>query len=159
MKLAKCLLVLVMAFGLLAGCAGTHYGVTGGKQVDAVLLEEPEVEVPDPTTVRIQDKVLFDFDSYQLDDRAKGVVQVVAGLMQRYPDTVLILEGHTDKYGSAEYNQTLSEDRANAVENALVNQGVAPDRISQVTGFGKTQLIPNLTNRENRRVIILSIGE
>jgi len=152
------LMVLAMLVGLLMGC-GSNFSPLAGGSVDAVLLEEPEVEVVEPTTVRIRDKVLFAFDSFKLDAKAAGIVQVVAGLMQRYPDTVLALEGHTDKIGAADYNQTLSEDRANAVKNALVGQGVAPERIVSVKGFGKTQLIPNLTNRENRRVLILSIGE
>lgn len=159
MKAAKLMLVLIMASGLLiVGCGNTHYGVTGGKQVDAVLIEEPEVAQVDPTTVRIRDKVLFDFDSFKLDGKAQGVVQAVAGLMKTYPDTILALEGHTDKYGADDYNQTLSENRANAVKAALVDKGVDSERIS-TKGFGKTSLIPNLTNRENRRVLILSIGE
>ncbi len=157
MKGVKFMLVLVLTIGLLAGC-NSYYGSTGGKIVDSVLVDEPKVEVVEPTTVRIQDKVLFDFDSYQLDDRARGVVQVVTGLMQRYPDTFLILEGHTDKYGADDYNQTLSENRADAVKSALVAKGVNSERISS-EGFGKKQLIPNLTNRKNRRVLILSVGE
>jgi len=160
MKVAKQLLVLMMAIGLLSGC-GTYYGAAGGKLVDAVLIEDPEVEVvkADPIiTVKIKDKVLFDFDSYKLDAKAQGVVQVVAGLMKRYPGTLLALEGHTDKYGSNVYNDQLSMNRAEAVKSALINEGVTKDRIDAV-GFGKTQFIPDLTNRQNRRVIILSIGD
>lgn len=160
MKFAKLLVVLVMASGLLiVGCGNTHYGITGGKQVDAVLIEEPEAPEVDPTTVKIRDKVLFDFDSYKLDSKAQGVVQVVVGLMETYPDTFLGLEGHTDKYGADDYNDQLSLNRATAVENALVAAGVESDRIEHVIGFGKQRLIPNLTDRENRRVLILSIDE
>ena len=79
--------------------------------------------------------------------------------MKKNPDTVIALKGHTDKYGADDYNQTLSENRANAVKAALVDEGVPAGSIKSVEGFGKTQLIPNLSNRENRRVLILSIGD
>jgi outer membrane protein OmpA-like peptidoglycan-associated protein len=163
MKVAKLLLVLAMVsfISFTLGCNKWHGVTGGGKLVDAVLIQEPEVEVvkADPTTVRIKDKVLFDFDSFKLDARAQGIVQVVASLMEKYPDTVLALEGHTDKYGPDDYNINLSIKRAQAVADSLIAEGVAQERISKITGFGKQQLIPNLTNRENRRVIILSIGE
>ena len=158
MKVAKLMLVLVLAIGLLAGCNSNFSPLTGGT-IDALLIEEPAVEVVEPTTVRIIDKILFAFDSYKLDAHAAGVVQVVASLMERYPDTILALDGYTDKYGSAEYNYTLSLNRATAVKNALIAKGVETERIAKITGFGKTKLIPNLSNRENRRVIILSIGQ
>lgn len=162
MKTAKMLLVLTMVLFIgVMGCNKWH-GVTGGsKLVDAVLIEEPEVEVvkADPTTVKIKDKVLFDFDSFKLDDQAQSTITAVAGLMKKYPDTVLAIEGHTDKYGPDDYNIDLSINRANAVADSLIAEGVAQERISKVIGFGKQQLIPNVTNRENRRVIILSIGE
>ncbi len=162
MKAAKMLQVLTMVLfiGFTMGCNKWHGVTGGGKLVNAVLLEEPAVEVvkADPTTVRIKEKVLFDFDSFKLDDQAQATVAAVAVLMKKYPDTVLALEGHTDKYGSAEYNQKLSENRANAVKDALANKGLG-SRIKSIKGFGKTQLIPNLTNRENRRVLILSIGD
>ena len=77
--------------------------------------------------------------------------------MKANPDTVLALDGHTDKYGAEDYNITLSLNRANAVKDALVDEGVPADSIAKVQGWGKQQLIPDLTNRENRRVLILSI--
>jgi len=159
MKVSRIMLVLVMALSIgIIGC--TNFSPLSGGLVNAVLIEEPVVKVVKaaPTTVEIKDKVLFAFDSYALDAEASKTVDLVAGLMKKYPDTILALKGHTDKYGPDEYNQTLSENRANAVKDALVAKGVDAKRIASVEGFGKTELIPNLTNRENRRVIILSIG-
>jgi len=158
MKLVKIMLALAMAFFLVTGCT-TYHGKTGGKLIDALQLEAPVVAEAGPTTVRIKDKVLFAFDSFKLDAEADATVEKVADLMKKYPDTLLALEGHTDKYGSAEYNQSLSENRANAVKAALVDEGISGDRIASAKGFGKTQLIPNLTNRENRRVLILSVDD
>ena len=105
----------------------------------------------------INAKVLFDFDSYDLDAEAKITLDKIAGEMELHYDTLLVLKGHTDKYGSDEYNQILSENRADSVEDYLVQVGVSADRIVSVTGFGKTQLIPDVIHRENRRVIILSV--
>jgi outer membrane protein OmpA-like peptidoglycan-associated protein len=113
------------------------------------------VEVPDVTVINT--KVLFDFDSYDLDTDAKITLDKIATQMELHPDTLLVLKGHTDKYGSDEYNQILSENRADSVEDYLVQAGVSADRIVSVVGFGKTQLIPDVTHRENRRVIILSV--
>ena len=158
MKAVKFMLVLAMvaSFAFL-GC--NNYSPLSGGLVNASLLEDPKVEPVAATTVKIKEKVLFAFDSFKLDAEADATVEMVAALMAKYPDTQLALAGHTDKYGADDYNQTLSENRANAVKDSLVDEGVAAERIASVKGFGKTQLIPNLTNRENRRVIILSYGD
>ena len=120
----------------------------------------PEAPAPlAPASTVIKEKVLFAFDSYKIDAEADATVEKVAAAMKKNPDTVIALKGHTDKYGADDYNQTLSENRANAVKAALVDEGVPAGSIKSVEGFGKTQLIPNLSNRENRRVLILSIGD
>ena len=153
------MLVLAMVGGLLISCNSGIYNhpiSSKGPVVDAVLQVDPTDE---PMVTKIREKVLFAFDSYALDAEAKTIVKKVAALLDEYPDTLLALEGFTDKYGSAEYNQKLSENRANAVKNALVALGVDAESIVRVEGFGKTKLIPNLSNRENRRVLILSIDE
>jgi OOP family OmpA-OmpF porin len=164
-KSFKSLLVLAMVFGLIltVGCIGkwgnTDFSTTGpgSREVNAVLILDPVDDMPN--VAKIRQKVLFDFDSFKLDTVAQSTVKSVASLMKEHPDTILVLKGHTDKYGTNEYNQKLSEQRAIAVANALEEAGVEADRISSIEGFGKTQLIPNLSNRENRRVLILSIGE
>jgi outer membrane protein OmpA-like peptidoglycan-associated protein len=120
----------------------------------------PEAPAPmAPTSTVIKEKVLFDFDSYKLDAEAEATVEKVAAVMKKNPDTVIALKGHTDKYGADDYNQKLSENRANAVKDSLIDEGVPAGSIKSVEGFGKSQLIPNLSNRENRRVLILSIGD
>ena len=152
---------LLAIVALLASCTiqNTDFSTLGpgDREVNAVLILDPVED--EPNVLKIRQKILFDFDSSELDAVAESTVSVVATLMKESPDTILVLKGHTDKYGSKEYNQKLSEDRANAVKFALMDEGVPADRIASVEGFGKTQLLPNLSNRENRRVLILSIGD
>ena len=136
----------------LALVAASEPVVVEEKAVEAVAV----VAAPAPQVIEIKDKVLFAFDEYSLDEEALETVVRVADLMADYPDTLLVLRGHTDKYGTAEYNQLLSENRAMSVKEALMDYGVSEDRIVESSGFGKSDLIANVTNRENRRVLILS---
>jgi outer membrane protein OmpA-like peptidoglycan-associated protein len=74
------------------------------------------------------------------------------------PERSAIIEGHTDSVGSAAFNQALSEQRAAAVQNALVERGIAPARLSAV-GYGPTKpVVGNDTaagRQRNRRVEII----
>ena len=154
-------LVAVLAIALV-GCGSNAFVCQPGSyHSDKIITVDLQLDpVPDePMLTKIREKVLFDFDSYKLDAEAESTVEKVAELMAEYPDTMLALQGHTDHYGSDDYNHTLSANRAITVARALVDEGVPGANIVQVEGFGKTQLIPNLTNRENRRVLILSVGE
>jgi outer membrane protein OmpA-like peptidoglycan-associated protein len=128
----------------------------GTREVNAVLILDPVEDMPN--VVKIRQKVLFDFDSYEMDVVAQSTVAAVAVLMKEHSDTFLVLAGHTDKYGTKEYNDQLSVNRANAVKGALVDKGIDEDRIDAV-GYGKSQLLPDLSNRENRRVLILSLDD
>ena len=158
------LLVLAMVLGLALGCLNkindTDFRTRGpeGRLVHATLIVDPVPEAG-PNVAKIREKVLFDFDSYKIGAEADATIEKVAMVMKQAPDTQLILAGHTDKHGSDDYNMTLSVNRAEAVKAALVDEGVAADRIVKVNGFGKKQLLPELTNRENRRVLILSVDE
>ncbi|BHH85790.1 OmpA family protein [Desulforhopalus sp. 52FAK] len=74
----------------------------------------------------------------------------MASVLNRYPDTRIQVAGHTDQRGSESYNQQLSWNRAEAVKNALVQQGVNPQRITTV-GYGESQPISS-SYAHNRRV-------
>jgi len=86
----------------------------------------------------------------------------VSGILLAYPSLHVQIEGHTDSVGSDEYNQTLSENRANAVKDYFVQQGISADSI-EARGFGKTQ--PIATNdtaegrQQNRRVELVLSGD
>lgn len=105
--------------------------------------------------VTIPNTILFDFDSYALRYEARRDLDRVTDILLRYPETSIIVAGHTDSTGDANYNQRLSEYRAQAVSNYLISRGVQSYRISSV-GYGETQPVAsNATERgrqRNRRV-------
>jgi len=69
-----------------------------------------------------------------------SVLDQLAQSLQQYPNTIVRIEGHTDSTGSAAFNQTLSENRAQAVASYLIQRGVPANRI-QTVGFGATRPI------------------
>jgi outer membrane protein OmpA-like peptidoglycan-associated protein len=79
----------------------------------------------------------------------------VAHILASYPQTTILVAGHTDSTGSDEYNMKLSQQRADSVKNALVQRGVAPQRISAV-GYGEGQPVGDnnteFGRQQNRRV-------
>jgi len=106
--------------------------------------------------------VLFTTGSYGLASDAREKLAKVSGIVLAYPGLRLQVEGHTDNVGGDSYNQQLSERRAQAVRDYLVEQGIASDAITS-RGFGKT--VPIASNdsadgrRQNRRVELVLSGE
>ena len=80
----------------------------------------------------------FDLDSSQIRDDAKGGLQKDAEWMKRWTSTKIMIEGHCDSRGTAEYNLALGDRRAAAVRDYLVSLGVPVDRI-QTVSKGKEQ--------------------
>jgi len=100
-------------------------------------------------------EVLFDFDSFILKPGGLLELRRVAGVLIKYQQTSIRIEGHTDSTGSETYNQLLSENRAKTVKNALVQNGVISSRI-QTIGYGESQPVSS-DNAMNRRVNIVII--
>jgi peptidoglycan-associated lipoprotein len=80
--------------------------------------------------------VFFELDSAQLGDAAKPLLQKDADWMKRWTSTKVMVEGHADSRGTAEYNLALGERRAAAVRDYLVSLGIANDRV-QIVSKGK----------------------
>jgi outer membrane protein OmpA-like peptidoglycan-associated protein len=104
--------------------------------------------------------VLFDFNQATLKPGAKEKLSKLAGILLAYPGSYRMeIEGHTDGVGSQDYNQKLSEDRAETVHSYLVSAGITPDRVVAVRGFGKIRPVASNDTPEgrqqNRRVEIV----
>jgi len=104
---------------------------------------------------------LFASGSAELKPGAYAELQRIAGVLNDDRSTSVIVEGHTDSDGTREYNQVLSERRANAVRTALISYGVDPRRI-QGYGYGEDRpLVDNDTGynkQRNRRVEIVIVS-
>jgi outer membrane protein OmpA-like peptidoglycan-associated protein len=84
------------------------------------------------------DNILFDFDGYELKPQYYSVLDEFVGMLTQNRNVQVEIQGHTDDIGTAEYNQRLSEARARAVKNYLVQKGIEKDRLQPV-GFGYAQ--------------------
>ena len=106
--------------------------------------------------------VLFDSGQYTLRPLAREKLAKISGIVLAYPSLLLAIEGNTDSVGTEEFNQTLSENRANSVRTYLTKQGV-PEGSTTAAGFGKTRPIAsNDTSdgrQQNRRVELIVSGE
>ena len=103
---------------------------------------------------------LFEYNSHDLLPAAISDLKKLATLIQRNPDATFSIEGHTDSFGSADYNLTLSEKRAESVKIWLVEIMKIPEDRIHTRGFGNTKWIvsPDKSKDEqapNRRVEIV----
>jgi outer membrane protein OmpA-like peptidoglycan-associated protein len=102
--------------------------------------------------VNFNDKFLFDFKKSELKPEATEQLSKLAKVLFFNPNAKVRVEGHTDNVGSAQANQLLSENRANAVAKALKNMGISETIQFDIKGFGFTQpLVPN-TSEENKGI-------
>ncbi len=94
--------------------------------------------------------LLFDIDKSDLRSQAMINIENLAKTLNKYPDTNILVEGDTDDTGSDEYNQQLSERRAQSVSNYLMGLGVPSSRISMV-GLGETNPISSNSSEYGRQ--------
>ena len=144
------------------GAAGALIGNHMDKQADKIQEAVPGAEVKrvgEGIQIIFDDKsgVNFAFDSADLTTEAKKNLDAVAEVFIEFPDTELMIEGHTDSVGDDTYNMKLSKRRADAVVAYLKSRGVAGNRF-KVEAFGETR--PRFENdtkegqAKNRRVEI-----
>lgn len=110
----------------------------------------PEPE-PVPEVVRVELDVKFDFDSAEVRQESYSDIRNLADFMQQYPQTTTVVEGHTDSVGPEQYNQRLSERRANSVREVLVNHGVQSNRVQSV-GYGETRPVADNSTEQGRQI-------
>jgi OOP family OmpA-OmpF porin len=93
--------------------------------------------------------ITFDTGKATIKGESMPIIDQMVDLMETNADLIVEIQGHTDNVGKPEANQKLSEDRANAVKNALVERGIAADRMSAV-GFGDTKPVADNKTEEGR---------
>src|SRR5579863_8968443 len=106
--------------------------------------------------------VLFDFNKYTLKPEARERLARISGIVLAYPGLKLDIDGYTDSIGSEEYNQALSEKRAEAVRDYIVTSGVSMNNVA-ARGMGKADPIADNTTaagrKLNRRVEMIVSGD
>ncbi|SFP47576.1 OmpA family protein [Pseudomonas borbori] len=136
---------------------GMNFG--GGSKPAPVVAAAPE-PMPEPApvaeepaqVVRVELDVKFDFDKAQVKEESYGDIKNLADFMNQYPQTSTTVEGHTDSVGTDAYNQQLSEKRASAVREVLVNQyGVEGQRVN-AAGYGETQPVADNATESGRAI-------
>ena len=133
---------IVLACILLSLCACAHYPV------------RPDFQAK---VLKLRSKVLFDFDKSTIKPNAKPLLKSVASELKKDPRAFLLLEGHTDKVGTEEYNEVLSEERARAVRAFLMQYGVGHRQLTLLSKGEREPVDKRWTreaHRKNRRVEI-----
>ena len=127
-------------------------------QLNAVLQTQ---DTPRGLVVTMAD-VLFDTGKYNLRPAARERLARLSGIISSHPGLILQVEGYTDSTGSDEFNQKLSEQRAETTRSFLIEQGLDESTIT-AKGFGKANPIADNSTAEgrqkNRRVEIIVSGE
>jgi len=156
------------ALGAVIGAAvGGTAGALIGKKMDKQK-KELETALPDATVetvnggealmITFDSGILFATNSSTVSDASRNAIRHFATSLKSYPDTYIKIVGHTDNTGRVDYNQTLSEKRAQSVHDYLLTQGIVATRMSY-EGKGIHQPVANNNTTEgralNRRVEIL----
>ena len=140
------------------GVGGAIIGRQMDKQAEEIAKEMGDVDVireGEAIVIRFKEKVLFAFDRSDLNENAKTSLDKLRTTLLKYPETNITVIGHTDSKGTKQYNQTLSESRANSVASYTSQNGIDKDRM---TALGKGETDPIATNdteegsASNRRV-------
>jgi len=151
------------AKGAIIGAAvGGTIGAVIGHQMDQQA-KELEQNIPGAVVERVGEGIqvtfasglLFDFDSDAIKTTAADNLRNLAASLEKYPNTELLIVGHTDSQGSDDYNMTLSERRATSTANYLASQGVERTRL-RTQGRGETEPVTDNSSEveqaRNRRV-------
>jgi outer membrane protein OmpA-like peptidoglycan-associated protein len=146
--------------GLLGGAVGARLD----KQAEelAAIAETRRTEQGLIVTLA-SNKIQFDVNSSTVKPASREVLVELAGILKKYPEDLILIAGHTDSDGAADYNLDLSQMRAQAVGDILITNGVPGETVT-IRGFGETQPIASNETAEgkaqNRRVeLTITIDE
>lgn len=143
---------------LIGGALGAAGGGAIGNYMDRQAAEMKR-KLPEAAIAREGDKlyvalpsgILFDVDKTEIKPAARESIAKAAEVLVKYPDTYITVEGHTDSTGPSEYNQKLSEWRADAVRDMLMRDGVPASRVS-IKGYGESDPIADNSTPEGRQL-------
>jgi outer membrane protein OmpA-like peptidoglycan-associated protein len=136
------------------GTAGVMIGHHMDKQAEELKndLQGAQVQrVGEGILITFNSGLQFDTNSSSMLPATKTNLDALSKTLNKYNDTAITIEGHTDDKGEAAYNQTLSEQRAVAVEGYLGSQGVDTKRVT-TKGYGETQPLNGNLNDEERQI-------
>lgn len=152
-------LIVVAMLALLAACQTTPRKPAFSKRQVAVLVAEGFKPVGENYELGIADKVLFAVDQSELPPAGGAVIDRLAKVLSSAGISGAMIEGHTDSTGSEDYNQALSERRANTVKDALAKGGLSPSGV-RAQGYGESDPIESNDAEEgraqNRRVVVVT---
>ncbi|MCK4236322.1 MAG: OmpA family protein [Candidatus Krumholzibacteria bacterium] len=135
------------------GAAGAVIGNYMDKQAAEIErdLEGAKVErVGEGIKITFDSGILFDVDKAGLRPEAKTNLEKLARILNKYDDTDILIEGHTDSTGPEEYNLELSKKRSQSVSNHLATSSVLPTRFT-IMGYGESQPIESNETTEGRQ--------
>lgn len=152
--------------GVVGGAAGGYIGNRMDKQAKDIEREVPGAEVErvgEGINVTFDESsgVYFDTEKYNINSKSQQTLNKLASVFKEYPDSNILIEGHTDNTGADSYNLTLSKNRAQAVTNYLSGQGLSNGRF-ETKWYGENQ--PKYDNStadgraKNRRVELAIIA-
>ncbi len=140
--------------GVIGGGAGVLIGNKMDKQAQKI-----EEEIPGAQVERVDDGIVVTFDESSgvyfatnksnINDASQTTLNKLTTVFKEFPDTNILVVGHTDSVGDAGYNMTLSKNRANAVTNYLTQNGVSSGRLT-TNWFGETQPMHDNATAEGR---------
>ena len=151
-----------LAGAVAGGLVGNQVGAYMDRQEEALRQAMAAATAADQASIQRSQDVLiatfksdmfFDFNAAKIKPGAYAEIDRVAKVLADYPQTMVEIQGHTDSSGPEDYNQTLSERRAQAVSSALMQRGVASERMTAI-GFGESQPISS-SAAANRRVTMV----
>lgn len=108
--------------------------------------------VVEASSIRILDKIYFEFNKAQIRPVSFSLLDEIAAVINLHPELLKIrIEGHTDDVGNDVYNLKLSQQRADAVREALIERGIAPERLDAV-GFGEMRPLESNETEDGRAI-------
>lgn len=139
------------------GVAGAYAGGRMDKQAKELKAIAETKRTEQGLVTKLKSDILFDTGKSDLKPQAKNNLDQMAGIMKKYPENVLAINGYTDNTGSDSINEALSQRRAEAVKNQLVASGM-PNSVISTYGKGESNPIGDNASvdgrRQNRRVEI-----